>query len=211
MIFNLIIAHSHPVFITILQNTLRSLRDIQIVSKINTASELLDATRALKPDIIIADIGLAGQKEFASLQKLALHTHSCKIILLWQQHQRHNLASAMAAGCSACIKQDAGPNAITLAVKEAIKGQPFYCSHTELAISAGNNRPLAGNTRALSESYIIILYGSRMGWSIKEIADAAELTKETVYTYRKRLKKILGSLNAATIDNFMKENGLNFF
>ncbi|KAA9037255.1 response regulator transcription factor [Ginsengibacter hankyongi] len=212
MIFNLIIAHSHPVIMAILHNVLRSYRGVQIISKITTASALLKAAIALSPDIIIADIGLAERKEFTALQKLAIRTRSFKIILLWQQQDQHKVAKAIAAGCIACIKQDASPTAIILAVKMAMKGQAFYCSQTELAMTAGNNRPGTSNNnnRMLNEKFIIVLYCSRMGWSIKEIAVAANLSKETVYTYRKRLKKMLGSLNAATIDDFMRKNGLNF-
>ena len=208
MIFNLIIAHSHPVITAILHNILRSYRGVQIVSKITTASELLKAVIALKPDIVIADIGFAERKEFT-----AMRTQPCKIILLWQQHQQHKVVKAIHAGCSACIKQDASPTAIIFAVKSAMKGLAFYCSQTEQAMSAGNNKHDTNNSnaRALNEKFIIVLYCSRMGWSIKEIAVAAGLSKETVYTYRKRLKKMLGSLNADTIDNFMGENGLNFF
>ena len=208
MIFNLIIAHSHPVITAILHNILRSYRGVQIVSKITTASELLKAVIALKPDIVIADIGFAERKEFT-----AMRTQPCKIILLWQQHQQHKVVSAIHAGCAACIKQDASPTAIIFAVKNAMKGQAFYCSQTEQAMSAGNNKydTTNNNARALNEKFIIVLYCSRMGWSIKEIAVAADLSNETVYTYRKRLKKMLGPLNADTIDNFMRENGLNFF
>jgi len=195
----------------ILQNTLRSYRGVQIVSKITTAPALLKAAITLKPDIIIADIGLTERKEFTTLQKLAMRTQPCKIILLWQHHQQHKVVKAIRAGCAACIRQDASPTAIILAIKMAMKGQAFYCSHTELAISAGNNQHGANNnnTPVLSEKFIIVLHCSRMGWAIKEIAIAAELSIETVYTYRKRLKKMLGSLNAATIDDYMRKNGLN--
>ena len=79
LIINLLIAHSHPVFMVILQNILRSYRGFQIIGKASNAADLLKAATALKPDVIIADIELPGMKDFAALQKLAIHCRYSKV------------------------------------------------------------------------------------------------------------------------------------
>lgn len=205
---NLIIAHSHPVFLVILQNILRSYQGLHIAGKVTNAAGLLQAAAMLKPDIIIADIALPGMKGITALQKLAVSCSGAKVILSWQHSHQRVLSKAIDAGCAGCIIQEANPAGYHLAIKQAMKGEVFYCDHTERVISAGAKglRTHATLLEIHSEKYGILLHYIWLGYNIKETAVATGLTIETVYTYRKRLKKIFGSLSAASIESLIKKN-----
>jgi len=207
LVVNLIIAHSHPHFLFLIQNIIRSYEGFRVVGKTGHYAELIQMVATLKPDVIIADIELPGMKELAALQLLALVSQP-KIILSWRYRHQHFINEAIAAGCSGYIIHDANPAEYHLAIKQAMKGEVFYCSQTEKVMSDIKNLQCTTNvpSQVLSETQVKIIYCIWLGYNSKEIAIAMGLAKETVDTYRKGLRKIIGSLSAVAIYNFLKNN-----
>ena|SRR5664279_5694295 len=132
---NLIIAHSHPHFRFILQNIIGSYQGFRIVGKTNNYKGLMEMATDLKPDVIIADIELPGMSGFTALQELTAKLNQPKIILSWRYHHQPFINEAIAAGCAGCIIHHANPTEYHRAVKQAMKGEVFYCSHTEKVIN----------------------------------------------------------------------------
>ena len=91
-----------------------------------------------------------------------------------------------------------------------MKGEVYYCSRTEKVMNGIKNLPGTGNvpSKILSETQVKLMYCIWLGYNSKGIALAMNLTKETVDTYRKALRKITGSLSSAAIYSFLKNNGL---
>ena len=209
LIINLIIAHRHPVFVVILQNLLQSYHGLHVTGKASTANSLLEAASRLKPDVIIADIALPGMEGFTALQQLTT-TSQAKIILSWNRDQEAAISEAMLAGCAGCILQEANPTEYYLAIRQAIKGEVFYCDETKRAINTHKNLQPAGDDAAamLNEKYRMILYCLWLNYKSKDMAIGVKLTKKTIDTYRKKLRKIMGSLSLSAIESLMKKNGL---
>jgi two-component system response regulator NreC len=209
MIINLIIAHRHPVFVVILQNLLQSYQGLHVIGAASTADSLLEATSRLKPDVIIADIALPGMKDFTALQQLAT-TSQAKIILSWNRKQQAAIRKAMLTGHAGGILQDTNPIEYYLGIQEAVKGNMYYCSETQKVIDIYKKLRGGNSTKApmLNEKYLILIYSMWLGYKNKETAKAAMLTKKTIDTYRKNLKKEAGSLSFSAIETLMKKYGL---
>lgn len=210
MITNLLIAHSHHVFLGILQNILQSYQGLHIIGRASTANGLLKAASLLKPDIIIADIALPGMKGFSTLQKLTAISHQVKIILLWNRDHQAAISEAMLEGCAGCMLQEANPTEYYLAIRQAIKGEVYYCDETKRAINTHKNLQPGGDAAAamLNEKYRMMLYCLWLGYKSKDMAIGVKLTKETIDTYRKKLRKMMGSSSLSAIESLMKKNGI---
>jgi DNA-binding NarL/FixJ family response regulator len=209
-IINLIIAHGHPHFLVILQNIIRSYQGMRVVGKASNLTDLLDVAASLKPDIIIIDIGLPGLKGLTHLQMLSLSCEQAKLIFSWQHEHFPVISLAIQAGCTGCIIQDANPQDYLIAIKQAMKGEVYYCRQTEKVINTQMKEGADSNALAeeLSHTYCRLLYCISLGYNGKETALAMGLSKETVDTYRKDLRKIIGSRSIHAIVNFMKKNAL---
>lgn len=209
-IINLIIAHGHPHFLVILQNIIRSYQGFKVIGKASNLTDLLDAAASLKPDIIIIDIGLPGVKGLTHLQALSISCAQAKIIFSWQHEHFTFISEAIQAGCAGCIIQDAYPVDYFIAIKQAMKGEVYYCSQTEKVINIPIKNGAVGDVFAqeLSQTYCRLLYCISLGYNSKETALAMGLSKETVDTYRKELRKIIGSRSVHAVVNFMKKNKL---
>jgi DNA-binding NarL/FixJ family response regulator len=205
----LIIAHSHPLFGSILQNILQSRADFHIVGQAATAADLVETATALQPHVVIADIALPGMEDFTALQKLAACCKEVKVIISWgYHHHEHTISAAITAICAGYIIHDAPPAEYFFAIKQVMKGKVFYCSQTE---KFRNAQKKAGNSEDLlheitSEKYFMVIYCIWIGFTSKETAIATSLTESTINTYRKRFKNIIGSRSIAALESFMKKN-----
>lgn len=204
----LIIAHHHQVFRTILQNIFQSQPGIRIIAQCATAVHLVETSIALQPQVIIADVALPGMEGLATLQKLEEGCKESKVILSWRYCDKHIINEAIAAQCAGYIVQDTPPAEYFFALKQAMKGNVFYCSQTERLRNALKKagEAIASEEEILSEKYLMMAYCLWIGFSTKETAIATSLTESTINTYRKKLKKVLGSGSVAALESFMKKN-----
>ena len=209
-IINVIIAHGHPHFLFSLQNIIRSYQGFRIIGNATNLTDLVKTTTNLKPDVIIADMALPGMKGFAALQKLAISCGEAKIILSLQYHHLPLISKAMEAGFAGFIMHDANPAEYSLAIKQAMKGEIFYCSQAEKVIDACKNAGTTGNALGvkLSKTQCTLLYCIWLHFNSKETAIAMQLSKDTVDTYRKALRKIIGSCSGFALERILKENGI---
>jgi DNA-binding NarL/FixJ family response regulator len=209
MTTNLIIAHNLEIFREILKRILQSYQGLHIVSQVDTTTGLLRAVKALKPDIIIMDTELSGTENFTALQKIIAKVSPVKVILSWPRHQQVAIPKALSMGCVGCIIHDAQPTQYHVAIKQILKGNTFYCSETQKLIDAYKNRQNGVHipTQKLSIKEAIILYSLYMSYTNKGIAMSADLTENSAKTYRKRIKKKIGSTSFLALEYLLKDNG----
>ncbi len=84
--------------------------------------------------------------------------------------------------------------------KHLVKGDNFHCDHTRIIAGLDESPP-----QTLNNKYQIISSCMLMDYSTEDVASAIGLTNSTVHTYRKGLKKIIGSPGTAAKLKMMPE------
>jgi two-component system, NarL family, nitrate/nitrite response regulator NarL len=207
LIIHLVIAHSHPFYLAVLQNIFRSYRGIHILGRATTAAALLRITAIHKPDAIITELALPGMKGVTTLQQLSAASQKTKVILSWQHRHRAEIPRAVAAGINGCVKHDSRPAEYYLALVHAMKGKVYFCSQTERCIriiKQGKDPDPAAEK--INEKYYLIGYCKMLGYTSKEIALATGLTQGTVETYWKRFRGITGIRSIIALQRFMEKH-----
>ncbi len=200
----IVIAHSHPLFRPLLQNTFNSKPGICIAAIVADASGLQKAITRHQPDVIVADISLPGMRQLPQLAVVTQREKPARIIFLWQ-YCHEPLVRKMIHNVAGFIVQDASPVEYFAAVKEVMKGNAYYCPQTEKFISfLNNNGNIAASLQKLNEKYLLLLLCTLNDFSIQETAIATDLAESTVETYRKRFKKMIGSNSYAAIEYVLK-------
>ncbi|MGH2565245.1 MAG: response regulator [Ginsengibacter sp.] len=200
-IITLLIAHTDWLFATILPNLMRAHPGLNVVGHAVSAADLLAKASSEQPEVILADIGLPGINGPDTLQKLISKCPNSKIIFHWNYHHEHHLLmDAINAGCHGCIAFDARPPIYWFAIKQVAKGNNFYCDHTRKITGLDESE-----LQTLNDKYQMMLCCMFMDYSTKDIATAVKLTTSTAHTYRKRLKKIIGSPGTAAKLKMLKE------
>lgn len=188
-----IIAHAHPQFSLILQHIIRSQATLRLLAVTSSVAELLQLIALHLPDIVIADMGLPGMDALALASQVPATCKAPRMLLSWHHHQAHLVNGAVAGGAAALVAQEAPPMHYGVAIRQVMRGEPYYCDHTTRLIQApGAGYAGATLPRGLPAKYLLVLYCQSLGYNIKETALATGLTEHTVNTYRKRCKKLLG-------------------
>jgi DNA-binding NarL/FixJ family response regulator len=202
----IIIAHHHHFFRIILQNILQSYTGLCVLANVDNKADLLEKTKELSPDVIIADIALPGIEENAGLEKLVADCENAKVIVSWRYREEHKVKQAMKTSCAGYIAHDAVPPEYFVAIKQAMKGKVFYCSETE-RFTSHENSPTgkAGANKQLTKKQLLILYCISLGFTNREIAVSTDLTEHTVSTYRKKFKNMLRPKSSAALENLLRK------
>ena len=193
----LIIAHNHHIFRAILQNILQSCAGICILAKVDTGAELLEKTKELAPDVVLAELALPGMADVDAWQKLVAHCGKSKVIVSWHHGDADKIPGMMLASCAGYIARDGPPVEYVYAVKKAAKGKEFYCSQTQKL--RGSTNEIDTFAKTLDDKWLRMLYCICMGYSNKEKVTATGLKESTVKSYRKKLKSIAGFRSVAAL------------
>lgn len=201
-----IIAHCHPQFRIILQNIIRSQPSLNLLAVSTSAVDLLQLMVLHLPDIIVADIALPGMNGLAVLAQLAAISKPSQFIFSWQYHEEPLLRTLIATTPASYIVHDAPPFEYSIAIRQAMKGQPYCCTQTERLINLPAMLPAdAGITKGFNEKYQLLFYCEKLGYNCKEAAMATGLSQQSVQTYRKRYKKLLGSGSFEALERVLKK------
>jgi DNA-binding NarL/FixJ family response regulator len=184
----LIIGLHHRVLSGILQNILQSCAGIGVLARVDTAKELLQKTRELKPDVVLAGLGLKGMRDGAAWQNLLTASDKTKVIILWHHHHADKIPAMMRNCRAGYIARDASPAEYIYAVKQAARGRHYHCNQTQkLQETPGGT---ASFLKSLDETWLQMVYCICMNYSNKEIAIGTGYKENTVKSYRKKLKSV---------------------
>ncbi len=200
----IIIAHSQPLHRPFLQNIFKSRPGILVAAIVANAQGLLKAITRHQPDVIVADISLPGMRRLPQLAASTRLGKPAKIIFLWQ-YCHEPLVRKMIHYTAGFIVEDATPPAYFAAVKEVMKGNAYYCPQTERLAGFLNNNDIPAYIEKLNEKYLLLLLCTMANFTIQETAVATDLSDNSVETYRKRFKKMIGSDSYAAIEYVLKK------
>jgi DNA-binding NarL/FixJ family response regulator len=184
----LIIGLHHRVLSIILQNILQSCAGIGVLARVDTAKDLLEKTRELQPDVVVAGLALKGMRDSAAWQNLLTACDKTKVIVLWHHHHADKIPAMMRTWRAGYIARDASPAEYIYAVKQAAMGKHYYCNQTQkLQETPGGTASFLKN---LDETWLQMVYCICMSYSNKEIAIGTGYKENTVKSYRKKLKSV---------------------
>jgi DNA-binding NarL/FixJ family response regulator len=196
----LIIAHNHYVFSGILQNILESHAGITVVARVDNGKALPEKVKELQLHVVLAGLELKGMRDKAAWQKLLAGCDKTKLVISWRHQDADKLPAMIRALHAGYIARDAPPAEYLFAVKQAAKGKDYYCSQTQLRQRLNGAASFA---KSLDDTWLRILYCICMGYSNKEIAMGTGLKENTVKSYRKKLKSMMGYRSVAGMEGLL--------
>src|SRR5581483_8691483 len=90
-----------------LKRVLESEPDIQVIGEARAASEAIDQTLALKPDVVLMDIGMPGLSSFEASRRITREMPGRRVIFLTMYEDEEYLLQCLDAGASGYILKDA--------------------------------------------------------------------------------------------------------
>jgi DNA-binding NarL/FixJ family response regulator len=96
---------------------------VDVIGEAGTAEEALEACRALRPDVVLAGLGLTAADGTGAVQMLLGHEPRLAVVALCEADDDELVADAMRAGARGCVDTDADGPELARAVVAAGRGQ----------------------------------------------------------------------------------------
>jgi DNA-binding NarL/FixJ family response regulator len=193
---------------------LESQPDIEVVGEAANGEQAAEATRRLRPDVVMMDIQMPGGDGLAATRRIAGYpdAHS-RVIILTTFERDEYVFEALQAGASGFLLKNAPPEQLVDAVRLVASGEALLApSVTRRVIEQFARRPVEADVRARLESLTQrereVLVMLARGMSNSELAVELFVTEGTIKTHLSSLLAKLGLRDRVQAVVLAYESGL---
>ena len=195
-----LLADDHAI---IAEGLARLIEDVaDLVGQVNDGLGLVQETRRLRPDIVVADITMPGMSGIDAMRQLKAEGCEARFIFLTIHAEARLAAEAMRSGASGYLLKQAAGNELFDAIQAVMNGRMYL---TPL-ITGDVLRKLAGPTdvaeRELTPRQRDVLRLLAQGKRMKEIAAELEISVRTVENHKAHLLHVLSLRSTADLVRF---------
>jgi DNA-binding NarL/FixJ family response regulator len=198
-----LLVDDHPVLRKGLARLIDSKDEFVVCGEASTAVDAMALIHELKPDLVIADIGLPGTSGIELTKTIRAEFHDLPVLILSMHEEALYATRALRAGAMGYIvKQDAIDN-IAAALRDALNGRRYLSP--VIAAQLQHNGP-DGQTPSTDDPVSLLtdrefeifeLIGQ--GHEVREISEALGVSPKTVETHRTNIKEKLKLKNARQV------------
>lgn len=178
---------------TSLQDSLSLLSDLQVIGTFGTCHDVVEQITALKPNVVLMDIGLPGINGLEGLKLIRKHIPGTLVMMLTVFEDNDNIFEAICNGASGYLLKSASTQKIIESIRDLVSGgAPMTPSIAKKVLLLFHKLTLPAEDQyglSLREKEVLDLLTS--GFSYKMIAEKCFISLETV---RSHIKKIYEKL-----------------
>lgn len=192
----LLLVDDHPIVRQGLALMLSGEPDLEVVGQAKDVSEALDLVGQLTPDIIVADLSMAGLSGMDLLKDMR-HKHATIPVLMLSMHDETVQAErALRAGARGYVMKQEATGTILTAIRQVLAGHIYLSDRMSSkllgklagAAAAGASSPI--ERLSDREFQVFTLIGQGIG--PRAIAEKLGLSVKTVEAHRENIKAKLG-------------------
>jgi two-component system response regulator NreC len=192
MTVRLLLVDDHEVVRSGLRMLLESEQDVEIIGEAGTAKEALQAVEALKPDVVLMDIGLPDLSGIEAAERIRSIRPEAAIVALTIHEDKEYFFRMLEAGAVGYIPKRAAPEELLTAIRAAADGEVYlYPSLATLMVKDYlNQAPEARESRmldGLTERELEVLAHVADGASNLEIGETLSISPKTVARHRENI------------------------
>jgi two-component system response regulator DesR len=174
--------------------------DIEIVTQVGRADEVVGQALATQPDVALLDIEMPGGDGLEAAARLRQALPSCRTLILTTFGRPGYLRRAMESGAVGFLLKDAPATQLATAIRRAVAGERIVDPALASAALSDGNNPLTERERET-------LAAASHGASIAEIAAALVLSEGTVRNYLSTAIQKLGAQNRVEAAHIAEQKG----
>ncbi|QDT74227.1 response regulator [Lacipirellula limnantheis] len=194
MTVRLLIADDHEVIRAGLRSLLADIRDVEIIGDAADGEEAIRLARRYRPDVILLDVRMPGVDGLGVLSQLRAELPGGSIVMFSSYDNPTYIARAVALGAAGYLVKNASRDEIVAAIRRAAAGDMLWSREGLRRVAGALSTPRAAIdfdaplTRRESE----VLRQLALGLSNKEIAQALDISYETVKEHVQHILRKLG-------------------
>jgi DNA-binding NarL/FixJ family response regulator len=203
-----LLADDHRIFTEALKALLAD--EFELAGVVEDGRALVEAARALRPDVIVADISMPVQNGIDALAELKQHDPDVRVVFLTMHRNVAYARRALELGAAGFVLKHSASAELVMAVHAALQGRTFVTPDlaADLISAAGPGAQRTADPAALTPRQRDVLQLLAGGKSVKEIAAVLGLSPRTVEDHKYRMMETLGLENNVELVRFALEHGL---
>jgi len=194
MSIRLLIADDHEVVRAGLKSLLADVRDIQVIADASSGDEAVRLAHRHRPHVVLLDVRMAGGDGLSALGRLREELPAIPVIMFSSYDNPTYVARAVALGAVGYLVKNASRDEIIAAVRQAAAGASLWSRDHLRRASQVSPAPRGGSDPdgALTKRENEVLKQLALGLSNKEIAQALDISYETVKEHVQHILRKLG-------------------
>ena len=203
-----LLADDHRILVEGLKSLLVS--EFDLIGVVEDGRAMVEAAKALKPDVIVADITMPQLNGIEALEEIKKFDPNVRVIFLTMHRDVVYARRALEAGAVGFLPKHSALNELVLAVRAAAQGHVFITPALAGEVLQARMRPaeaqdpVAGLTLRQRE----ILRSMVDGLTAQEIGARLHISARTVEGHKYRLAESLGVKGNAELIHFAIQHGI---
>ena len=194
-----ILADDHAILRQGLRAILDAEPDLEVIGAASNVPDALALCRCLQPDVVIADVSLAGGSGIQAIGPLQRECPGVRVVMLTGHKSPECVRAALTAGAHAYIVKDSPVEVLLRAIRS---------ESPEIEIPAAQVRkPARAQVAQITVRERQVLIGVALGYSSKRIAANLGRSVKTIEKHRFKMMRKLGLHNAAAVTRYAIDNG----
>ena len=182
--------------------------EMDLVATVANGRELVEATRRLQPDLVVADLTMPDLGGLDALRILRQERLHARFIILTVHEDPALAAEALRAGAMGYVVKQAAGEELIEALRLAVAGRTFLSPLVSGAVVRRLVEGAASPGEALTSRQRQVLRLLAEGRRVKEIAAQLGLSVRTVETHKYEIMHVLEIDNTADLVRFAIRQGL---
>lgn len=180
----------------------------EVVGAVSDGRALLRDAPALKPDVLVVDIGMPLLNGLEAGRQLKEMLPSIKLIFLTMNEDSDLAAEAMRSGASAYLLKNSAASELFRAIQDVLKGKTYVTPKIARGMEQAFIRHPRGrrHEKTLTARQREVIQLLAEGKSMKEAADFLSVTPRTVAFHKYRIMEELGLKTSAELVQFAIRN-----
>lgn len=183
--------------------------DFEVIGIVHDGHRLIEGARTLRPDVILADIGMPLLNGLDAADRIKRVLPDVKLIYVTVNHDPALIAEAFRRGASGYLLKTSCASELVTAIRDTLQGKFYLSPSLVLQVSDLPEQPEDPSLprRKLTERQIEVLQLLAEGRSMKEAAAILNLTARTVAFHKYRIMDSLSLHNDAEVVQYaMREH-----
>lgn len=193
-----------------LKSIIAEMDNVQCITEVSNANELLDSLAKNIPDIIIIDYLQPNHFDVQLIQKIKHQYPNIEFLIISSDNEKETILKSINDGAKGYLTKECDDEEIRNAIVATANHEKFLCHKVIDIIIDKHLHKEEDNCAALNvssrESEIIKL--TAKGWNAKTIADHLFLSTHTIYTHKKNIMKKLKLKSTSEIIVYAIQNNL---
>lgn len=204
----ILLADDHTLFCNLLRDLLEPA--YEVVGSVSDGRELLKAADALRPDVVLVDIGMPLLNGLDAGKRLKQAHPKTKLIYLTMNNNVEYAREALQAGASAFILKNSKSAELLQAIRDSLKGVSYMAPEIRRAMNEifARDPKAVDRPQHLTDRQREVLQLLAEGRSLQEIASLLQISYRTVRFHKVRIMEELGISKNAELVSYAIKHGM---